>query len=65
MVFQKYAMLRPQAATAIQIAIDSRPATCALAGIATPGESLTTLRFTPNSKTARLTRPAAIRASLI
>jgi len=31
---QKYAMLRPQAATAIQIAIDSRPTTFALAGIA-------------------------------
>jgi 23S rRNA pseudouridine2605 synthase len=62
---QKYAMLRPQAATTSQIASDMTPAVLALAGMATPGERSTTERFTPNSKIARFTRPSPISASLI
>ena len=46
---QKYAMLRPQAATASQIASDSMPATLAPAGIATQAGRPAIARFAHNS----------------
>jgi len=41
---QKYAMLRPQAATAIQMVIEARPAFLAAAGMAAPAGRLSTAR---------------------
>src|SRR5262249_20247605 len=61
---QKYAMLRPQAATAIHSPSDSMAETRARCGIATPGGRLTTERRSPNSKIATLTSAAPMIATL-
>ena len=60
---QKYAMLRPQAATAIQMVIEARPAFLAAAGMAAPAGRLSTARRAHNSYTATLMRPAPTRTN--
>ena len=60
---QKYAMLRPQAATAIQMVIEARPAFLAAAGMAAPAGRLSTARRAHNSYIATLMRPAPTRTN--
>jgi len=60
---QKYAMLRPQAATAIQMVMEAKPAFLAAAGIAAPTGRLSTARRAHNSYIAILTRPAPTRTN--
>ena len=61
---QKYAMLRPQIATAIQIAIETMPARRAAAGNGVSGGRSCTFGAVKNSNSATFERPSAISASL-